>query len=91
MVDSALPKRALLAGNGRTNLLTTKYTPKVFRGASEYGCLLGPVREHNNIQLTLTHYLLLLVVLLRRSLLLLRRRCCLWHRCCLRCCYFLMT
>ena len=24
----------------------------------EYGCLLGPVREHNNLQLTLTHYLL---------------------------------
>ena len=32
MEDSALPKRALLAGNGRTNLLTTKYTPKVVKG-----------------------------------------------------------
>ena len=32
MEDSALPKRVLMAGNGRTNLLTTKYTPRVVKG-----------------------------------------------------------
>ena len=32
MEDSALPKRALMAGNGRTDLLTTKYTPRVVKG-----------------------------------------------------------
>ena len=32
MEDSALPKKALLAGNGRTNLLATEYTPKVVKG-----------------------------------------------------------
>ena len=32
MSDSALPKKALLTGNGRTNLLTTNYAPKVVKG-----------------------------------------------------------
>ena len=27
-----MPKRALLAGNGKPDLLTTKYTPKVVKG-----------------------------------------------------------
>ena len=32
MEDSALPKRALMARNGRSNLLTRKYTPRVVKG-----------------------------------------------------------